>query len=121
MRKNKLMRYSAITIGVILFCFVMTGCRAPDSSKVILSEIAVGFEKGVSQKEAEDILVKYKIKFEKRDDLNMGKHFFYTTGEKFLIKVPKGQEKIWIEKLSKEKAIKEVGIHRDIFERGFID
>ena len=116
-------RDSGFIRGLLLFCFtilifVLGGCQMAEKER---SEIAVGFEKGVSQEKAENILSKYKLEFEKRDNLNMGKVFFYETGEKYLIKVPKGAESKWIDKLNEEETIKKVGIHRDRSEGFFID
>lgn len=80
----------------------------------IHGEIVVGFEKGVSREEAEKILSKYKLKIgNSGHPINLGRWFFYETGEKFIIQVPEGKEDYWIKKLKREKKIKHVSTHAD--------
>ena len=75
--------------------------------------LAVGFKKGVSQAIAEEILKSLNLKYRRTKNLNMGKRFFYKTGEKFLVRVPDGEELIWLEKLNKIPEIEATGLSVD--------
>lgn len=67
--------------------------------------IGVGFKKGTTQQEAETVLKKYGLTFVKTDDLNLGMHFFYESGEKFAVKTGEGNEDYWISILQKEESV----------------
>lgn len=67
--------------------------------------IGVGFKINVSQQEAEAVLEKYNLTFVKTDNLNLGMHFFYESGEKFAVKTGEGKEDYWISILQKEGKI----------------
>ena len=113
-----------IIIKAVSFCFVMAtailmeGCdlngkRIAEDYPTIKGEVVVGFMKGVSQTDAEILLKSNKLEFLKTDDVNMGKKFFYETDERYVVKVPVGKETYWVEKLRKEKIVKDAYYHND--------
>jgi len=107
--------FVVIAITVLL---ISGGCKMAekekfDRSEIIEGEVVVGFEKGVSQTDAEALLSKYNLEFIRTGDVNMGKAFFYETGEKFIVKVSKGKEEYWMDKLEKERTVKKTGFHVD--------
>ena len=108
----------------ILFCLViavavaMEGCgisdkRIAEDYTTIKGEVVIGFVKGVSESNAEIFLRKSKLEFLKTDDVNMGKKFFYETGEIYIVYVPAGKEKYWVVQLRKAKIVKDAYFHID--------
>jgi len=79
----------------------------------VKGDVVVGFEKNISQEEAEAILSQYNLVYTKTIDVNLGKIFFYETGEKFIIKVPEGKENYWIDILNKEEGVYGASQHPD--------
>ncbi|MBI4396587.1 MAG: hypothetical protein HY548_05795 [Elusimicrobia bacterium] len=79
--------------------------------EVFSGEVVIGFRKGVSPADAVAVLSKFGLKFAKTNNVNMGKVFFNETGERFIVKVPEGQEGKWIESLSKENGVYGAGPH----------
>lgn len=77
-------------------------------------EVAVGFKKGVIKKDAEAVFKKYGLNNYQGDaSINFGKRFFYESGEKYIVYVPKGEEIIWSQRLSKESEVYRAGSHPD--------
>lgn len=83
------------------------------SSKCLPGEIVVGFKKGIAAEEAEQLIKSYGLRFLKTDDVNMGKKFFYETGERYIVYVPPGAEEEWLEKFKRSKIVVQVGCHPD--------
>ena len=76
-------------------------------------EIVVGFHKDVAIDTAESLLRRHGVRFERTDDVNMGKTFFYETGAKFIVTVPVGEEQRWLDRFSQEASVKSAGRHND--------
>ena len=98
-------------------CYVREGIvsekPAIEMTDVVPGEVVVGFKKGVSQADAEELLSRFKLSFIRTKNVNMGKGFFYETGENFIIKVPAGKEKHWIHELESESTVKQAAYHND--------
>lgn len=76
-------------------------------------EIVVGFKKGISREQAETVIKKYNLAYEWNENPSAGKKFYYETGEKFVVKVPTGEEQKWIETFNKEPNVKMTTTHFD--------
>jgi len=72
---------------------------------IVPGEIVVGFKKEVTEKEAMDLLNGFGLEFYKSDNIKPGKSFFYNIEEGFIVKVPPGEEGLWMDKLQKEPKI----------------
>jgi len=75
--------------------------------------IVVGFNKGITQAQAEAVLQGMGLTFDRTRNVNMGMKFFAETGETFLVKVPEGEESAWMEKFSKIPGVKGTGSYLD--------
>lgn len=75
-------------ISLIIFCFSLQTHYAGDKPP-FLAELAVVFKKKVSQKRAETILHSLNFPFHEGGDSSRGKIYFYRTGPKFLMNIPK--------------------------------
>jgi len=109
-----------IALALITTFIILGGCTMNQSNdktnneatagsindQIIPGQVGVGFEKGVTEEQAEAVLKKYELPYEKTMKINAGKMFFYKTELKYLISVPKGQEADWIRKLSENPEIK---------------
>ncbi len=85
----------------------LPGKTAPIVNKnIVPGQIGVGFAKGVTEKQACEILDKYKLTYEKNNKINAGKRFFYETELKYIVKVPVGEEGKWLGVFQKDKEIK---------------
>lgn len=127
------MKYIVIVILLLILCAVIffllrpgvtkrdhaekarQGLTSPQlsNSYYVKGALVVGFKKGVTQARAEEILKNYSIKYERTNDVNMGKRFYYETGEKFLVIVPEGEEQIRLEKFRKMQEVKAAGHYPD--------
>ena len=67
----------------------------------------------MTKKKAEDVLTQYKLAFVRTKNVNMGKAFFYNTDESFIVKVPAGEERHWVDVLQKEPDVFDLGAHYD--------
>lgn len=104
----------AIIAGIFLF---MREDRPVDLDS--LSDrglIVVGFKKGISQLEAENLLKEYELQFLRTNNVNQGKIFFNESGEKFIVYIPQilvveagegftgdvpaANQKMWIDKFN---------------------
>ena len=116
--KKAFVRISVVTIAAALIILIGIWFINSPKSTAIMSdifpgEVVVGFEKGVSQADAEELLSRFKLSFIRTKNVNMGKGFFYETGENFIIKVPAGKEKHWIHELESESTVKQAAYHND--------
>ena len=116
---NKNMKRKLIIPGIfiVLIIFGISSCKMRDiktneENKTSNSEdyyihgaIGVGFKINVSQQEAEAVLKKYNLTFVKTNNLNLGMHFFYESGEKFAVKTGEGKEDFWISVLENESTV----------------
>lgn len=118
------MKKCTITFVVIGGLLVLGGCKKmekdflknetnPSATDVqpsakdayIPGEIIVGFKKEVTREKAEEVLKKYNLTFEQRVPLNTGKGFFNATDERFVVKVPVGEEVCWQKTLEQEQDV----------------
>lgn len=122
-RMKRLMTLLA-TILIVAAVLFWASCAAEESRKNLTSPqlndsyyekgiLYIGFSKGVSQAIAEEILKNLNLKYKRTININAGRKFFYKTGEKFLIRVPDGEELMWLEKLNKIPEIEATGQHID--------
>lgn len=79
----------------------------------IQGEIVVGFKKDVSKEAAEAVLQKTGMPFRKAEHYYTDKGFFYNTGEKFIVTVPKGEEAHWMDMLEKEQTVASTSLNYD--------
>lgn len=84
-----------------------------DEGVYVKNVLVVGFYKGVSQAKAEEILNNLELKFYRTKDVNRGMKFFEETGETFLVRVPDGQEQIWLDKITKIPEVKDTSRYVD--------
>ncbi len=83
--------------------------QSADSGIYVKGVLVVGFKKDVSQTKAEQILNNFGLKFQRTDEVNMGMKFDTETGEKFVVKVPAGEEQPWLDKILKISEVKSAG------------
>lgn len=111
----------AAAVFFVIGISMVTGCAVKDTNTTdetfvrqnppstqnnyIGGEIVVGFKKEVSRKDAETVLVKYGFPFEWNAVPQVGKGFIYETGEKFVVKVPKGEEVKWMDTIKNEPTV----------------
>jgi len=123
MMNKKSLCTQLICLVIVLFFASITCTQDTQPQKQLLKQgndsyyvkgaLVVGFKKGVSPARAENILKNYRLKYERTNDVNMGKKFHYETGEKFLVVVPDGEEQIWLEKFKKIPEVKATGRYLD--------
>ena len=91
------------------------------NSGVVKGEIVVTFKNDIPNESAGQLLRSYGLNYIKTDDVNLGKAFFYENrGKTYLVKVPVGKEKYWIEKLKNEKSVNIADYNPDI-SQGIVD
>lgn len=74
-------------------------------------EIAIGFKKGISKEEAEIFLKAFNFKFENTLQINLGKEFFYQSGEKYIVIVPIGEENMWAKRFTADDRVYQASLH----------
>ena len=96
-----------------------------DEYDIIGGSVVVGFKKDVSLIQAEKILHKYnfepkealddhrEFRYFKTSFTNMGKIFQNETSERFILRVPTGEEEKWINIFQKETAVYQAGYWLD--------
>lgn len=112
----------AVILGFILYQFFLVYKKTNsqkdftntgDEGVYVKNVLVVGFNKDVGQAKTEEILNNLGLKFYRTKDVNRGMKFFEETGETFLVRVPEGQEQIWLDKITKIPEVKDTSRYVD--------
>jgi len=102
-----------VLFGLLVGGYVVHHRANPYRDAMIPGQIIVGFQKGISVKDASASLKKYGLEFQETETANLGRGFYEHTDAKFVVKVPEGKESKWCKTLAQEPGVFDADLSYD--------